>query len=227
VILSLAPFTQVQAQQVDSSPASLATGLATEPATQPAVGPAKTPTENPAGSPVVTVHAESPEWWQAAKDMASQFKEHAEMIGNEGQKELYLSGYAYHGRNTYTAERISELNEHAWGLGYGKSLYNAKGDEESIYFFTIDDSHGRPQPMAGYVYQWMWPVAKSGLEVGAGYTAMLMSRSDYFGGLPFPALLPVGSIGTKKFRLMASYVPRISQNKGNGDVLLIFFRIAI
>jgi hypothetical protein len=170
---------------------------------------------------------DNPGWIQLFRDKALRFKDHVTAIGKEGDPELYLSGYAYHGRDTYTPERISELNEKAWGLGYGKTIHNAKGDEESVYFLTIDDSHGRPQPMLGYAYQWTWPLEKSAFEVGAGYTAMLMSRADYYGGIPFPVVLPVASFGTRKYRLMASYVPRLSQNKGNGDVLLVFFRIAI
>lgn len=164
---------------------------------------------------------------QVFRDKALQFKDHVTDIARDGDPDLYLSGYAYHGRNTYTPERIAELNEKAWGLGYGKSIYNAKGDEESVYFLAIEDSHRRPQTMLGYTYQWTWPLAKTGLDVGAGYSAMLMTRVDYFGGIPFPIVLPVASFGTRKYRVMASYVPRLSQNKGNGDVLLVLFRIAI
>jgi palmitoyl transferase len=78
--------------------------------------------------------------------------------------------------------------------------------------------------MAGYAYQWMKPLSEK-LEVGVGATALLISRADYFSGVPFPAVLPIASIGTRKSKLMASYVPRISQNKGNGDVLLLFVRL--
>ena len=81
--------------------------------------------------------------------------------------------------------------------------------------------------MAGYAHEWIYPLGASGLELGIGYTAMLMSRQDYFGGVPFPVVLPLGSIGTKDIRLLASYVPRLSQKKGNGDVLLLFVSIGI
>jgi hypothetical protein len=200
----------------------------------PSESPAQSVTEdsnaNTAGSDApenISPSQDSPGWMQSLRDMALQFKDHVAAIGNAGEPELYVSGYAYHGRDTYTPERIAELNEKAWGLGYGKTIYNAKGDEESVYFLTIDDSHGRPQPMLGYAYQWTRQLNNSPLEVGAGYTAMLMSRADYYGRIPFPAVLPVASIGTRKYRVMASYVPRLSQNKGNGDVLLVFFRVAI
>ncbi|MFP5406922.1 MAG: hypothetical protein ACLGHY_11520, partial [Gammaproteobacteria bacterium] len=84
--------------------------------------------------------------------------------------------------------------------------------------------HAQAQLMAGYAREWIWPIAGSGLEVGLGYTAMLMSRRDIFGGFPFPAALPLASVGTQRARLMAAYVPRLSSNKGNGDVLFVFGR---
>ncbi|ADJ65383.1 lipoprotein [Herbaspirillum seropedicae SmR1] len=165
-------------------------------------------------------HAEDNQYslWQQTKD-------HAANIWNQGESELYLSGVAHHGRGTYTKEKLNELNEHAWGLGYGKTLRNEKGDDESLYGFVLKDSHRHPQYMAGYAYEWVFPIAKTGLEVGLGGTAMLMSRQDYFHSVPFPVPLPLASIGTKKGKIMFAYVPRLSANKNNGDVLLIFGRI--
>lgn len=148
-------------------------------------------------------------------------------IANNGDMEVYLSGYAYHGRRTYTEEKLQELNEKAWGLGGGRTIRNADGNDESLYLFAIRDSHRKPQIMAGYAYEWIWNVPKTPVEVGAGYTAMLMSRQDYFGGFPFPIALPVVSLGVKGAKLMGSYVPRLSQNKGNGDVWLIFARFEV
>ncbi|ALU91025.1 hypothetical protein [Herbaspirillum rubrisubalbicans] len=156
--------------------------------------------------------------WQQTKD-------HAANIWNQGDGALYLSGVAHHGRSTYTHEKLNELNEHAWGLGYGKTLRNERGDDESLYGFVIKDSHRHPQYMAGYAYEWVFPIAKTGLELGLGGTAMLMSRQDYFHSVPFPVPLPLASIGTQKAKIMFAYVPRLSSNKNNGDVLLIFGRI--
>ncbi len=138
--------------------------------------------------------------------------------------DVYLSGYARHGRRTYSREQIGEFNEQAWGVGFGKTLRNAQGSDESLFALAISDSHWQPQLMAGYVHEWIWPIARTGVEVGLGYTAMLVSRQDFFGGFPFPVALPAASIGTQKARLMAAYVPRISKNKGNGDVLLLLGR---
>nr|WP_156226224.1 hypothetical protein [Herbaspirillum chlorophenolicum] len=168
----------------------------------------------------LAAHADDDKYslWQSTKD-------HMSNIWDKGDDAIYLSGVAHHGRGTYTKDKLDELNEHAWGLGYGKTLRNEKGNDESLYGFVIKDSHRHPQYMAGYAYEWVFPVAHTGLELGLGGTAMLMSRQDYFGGVPFPVPLPLASIGTKKAKVMFAYVPRLSSNKNNGDVLLIFGRI--
>ncbi|MBP1318166.1 MAG: hypothetical protein QM686_12395 [Herbaspirillum sp.] len=166
------------------------------------------------------VHAEDNQYslWQQTKD-------HASRIWNQGDDAIYLSGVAHHGRSTYSRDKLNELNEHAWGAGYGKTLRNEQGNDESLYGFVIKDSHRHPQYMAGYAYEWVFPIAKTGLELGLGGTAMLMSRQDYFHSIPFPVPLPLASIGTQKAKIMFAYVPRLSANKNNGDVLLIFGRI--
>ncbi|WP_423709003.1 hypothetical protein [Undibacterium sp. WLX3042] len=169
------------------------------------------------GGTVQALQKEDESWWDSSKAKAQN-------ILDKGDLSILLSGYAHHGRNTYTRERLAELNERAWGLGFAKTIRNEKDNEELLYAMMISDSHFKPQPMAGYAYQWMKPLSEK-LEVGVGATALLISRADYFSGVPFPAVLPIASIGTRKSKLMASYVPRISQNKGNGDVLLLFVRL--
>ena len=170
-----------------------------------------------AQAPFAQTNNEQPGWYERAKRKMTK-------IIDEGDMSLNLSGIAHHGRSTYTPERIAELNENAWGLGFTKAIRDEKDNEELAYAMIISDSHYKPQPMAGYAYQWMKPIAGN-IEIGGGYTYSLISRTDYFKGVPFPIALPVASIGTKNTKLMAAYVPRLSKNKGNGDVLLLFVRI--
>ncbi|MFZ6688667.1 hypothetical protein ACO0K0_13045 [Undibacterium sp. SXout11W] len=179
---------------------------------------ASSPVASTTGAPLAQVPVEDqPGWYERTKRKITK-------IVDEGAMSLNLSGLAHHGRNTYTPEKISELNENAWGLGFTKATRDEKDNEELVYAMIISDSHYKPQPMAGYAYQWMKPIAGN-IEIGGGYTYSLISRVDYFKGVPFPVVLPVASIGTKNTKLMASYVPRLSRNKGNGDVLLLFVRI--
>jgi hypothetical protein len=157
------------------------------------------------------------QWYNGAKN-------HASEIWDKGNHAIYLSGWAHHGRGTYTAEKLAELNEHAWGFGYGKTYRNEKGNDESLFAMVLKDSHKHPQYQVGYAHEWIWEVPKTPIEFGIGGTVMLMSRQDYFSNIPFPVPLPVASIGIHKAKLMFTYVPRLSKNKNNGDVLLMFAR---
>ncbi|MCH8619470.1 hypothetical protein [Undibacterium sp. TS12] len=158
-------------------------------------------------------------WWDSAKAKTNK-------ILDEGDLSIMIAGHTHHGRGTYTRERIAELNEHTWGMGFSKAIRTKEDNEESLFAMVISDSHYKPQPMAGYAYQWMKPLGDK-VEVGGGLTALLISRTDYFSGIPFPAILPVASIGTRSSKLMATYVPRFSRNKGNGDVLFLFARFEL
>ncbi len=154
-------------------------------------------------------------------------KNHAAEIWEKGNDAIYLSGHAHHGRSTYTKEKLAEYNEKAWGIGYGKTYRNENNNDESLYGLIIKDSHSHPQYIAGYAHEWVWKVPKTPLEVGLGGTIMLTSRQDYFHSIPFPLPLPLASIGVEKAKLMFAYIPRLSKNKNNGDVLLIFARFEI
>ena len=138
-----------------------------------------------------------------------------------GNWDLYLSGYAYHSRSTYSRDRIRRLNEKAWGGGFGKTLRNANGNDESLYVIVIRDSLSKPQWAVGYTHEWIFPLGESGLEAGVGLTALIMRRSDWADGYPFPALLPVASFGSRRARLEATFVPRLSTGKGKGNIILV------
>lgn len=147
-------------------------------------------------------------------------------IAKEGRWDLYLSGFAYHDRSTYTDSHIRKMNEKAWGGGIGKTIRNERGNNESLYFMVIRDSIRRPQWMTGYAYEWIHPIGASGkLEAGAGITALITRRSDWWGGKPIPGILPIASIGTQNAKLMATFLPRFAAPKGKGNVVLLFARI--
>jgi hypothetical protein len=164
----------------------------------------------------IAQETEKPSVWARTKTVLGTIVEQHEW-------DVYLSGYAYHSRSTYSEERLKELNEKAWGAGMGKTFRNQKGNDESLYFMAIRDSHRHPQYMAGYTYQWIHPIiAGTKIEVGGGMTALLMRRVGWWGGAPFPAILPVVSIGTPGAKLMATFVPHTSSRKGKGNVVLLF-----
>jgi palmitoyl transferase len=141
--------------------------------------------------------------------------------------DLYLSGYAWHDRDTYTRKQLDKMSENTWGGGLGRTLRNARGNDESVYGVLIRDSNNRPQWMAGYAYQWMFPVVSNKFEVGAGLTGLLIRRHDWFEGRPFPAILPVASIGTRDTQLVATWVPPLSSRKAKGNIVLLMLRMTL
>lgn len=150
--------------------------------------------------------------------------DYAKRIIHEGDNVLYLSGYAYHDRGTYSPEKIAEFNEAAWGAGFGRTLIDENGNSNALFGLAFLDSHSDVQAQVGYAREWRWQFAEHA-AVGAGFVAMLVSRSDMFNNIPFPAILPLASIEVGRVALMTSYIPKLSGDGGNGNVLYIFGRI--
>lgn len=140
-----------------------------------------------------------------------------------GRNEVMVSGYAYHFRNTYSEEKLKELNEEAYGGGLGRYVEDEDGDLHNVYGLVFKDSHKKAQMMLGYGYQ---TYAGSGdFKAGIGFTAFLVSRPDIYHSLPIPGILPMASLRYKQAALMFSFVPKLSQGTtGNGNVLFAFTR---
>jgi palmitoyl transferase len=142
--------------------------------------------------------------------------------------DVYLSGYAYHGRGTYTEAQRRKLNETTWGGGLGRTFRNERGNDESWYLTGIRDSNKRPQWMAGYSYQWLLPLkSQDGPALGGGFTALLIRRHGWHDGRPFPAVLPVVSIGNRTAQLVATYVPHLSGQKEKGNILMLVLKLSM
>ncbi len=146
-------------------------------------------------------------------------------VYTKGDDQLFVSGHAHHGRSSYSAAKIATLNENAWGLGWSKTLRerNSSGTMEhrGVFGFVISDSHKDPQYMLGYSFEKAYYFNNS-WYVSAGVVPTLVRREDMFGKAPFPAIFPIMSIGNQKAELRMVYIPRLSKNLGNGDVLYLF-----
>jgi palmitoyl transferase len=180
------------------------------------------------GAPHAVAQQESPPEAIQAPEAAqpglwTKTRTHVVDIAEQGRWDLYLSGYAYHNRNTYSDKSLRKLNEKAWGAGIGKTLRNAHGNDESLYFIGLRDSRRHAQLMAGYAYQWIHG-SSSGLEAGAGLTLAIIRRQGVLGGVPFPAILPVASIGTQSAKLMMTFIPHAAIRNNKGNVVLLFAR---
>ncbi len=161
---------------------------------------------NPVPAPVI---GSSQAWYDTAWS-------HVKQTWMEGKIEAYVPFWTYHLPFAYTPSQRANYNEFPAGFGLGKGRYNSSGNWEGIYAMGFSDSHSQPSFMVGYGWIPTWQVNQSGLKLGVGLTAFLMSRSDYWGGVPFPGVLPVASIGNKNLNIQAAYVPG---GQGNGNVI--------
>lgn len=140
-------------------------------------------------------------------------------VWTEGNKELYLSGYAWHNRFTYSRERLQRkhYNELAWGGGFGKGFFDEKGNWHGLYAFAFLDSHRNVEPTAGYAYL---KVAKLShhLKAGLGFSLLVTARPDILHYIPFPGAVPWAGVFYKRMSLKAAYIPGSSTN---GNVLYL------
>ncbi len=146
---------------------------------------------------------------------------HVSDIWNTGKQDLYIPLWTHHLRFAYDQDKIDSFREFTWGLGYGRSRYNAAGNWEGIYLMAFSDSHSNVQPMLGYGHQWMMGPT-SGLHAGIGYTAFLTSRADIYKNFPIPGILPIASVNYRQYSLNTSYVPG---GRGNGNILFFWSRL--
>lgn len=138
-------------------------------------------------------------------------------VWDEGYNELYLSGYAWHNRYIYSAEKIRSYNETAWGGGLGKGFFDEKGNWHGLYAFAFLDSHSQLEPVAGYAYLKVATINED-IKAGLGYSVLITSRADINNRIPFPGAVPWASLFIGKVTLAATYIPG---NSNNGNVLYL------
>ena len=168
------------------------------------------------GESIPTPEKKAP--WQ--QRIGNRFKQ----IWYEGNKDLYLTGYAWHNRYTYSAERRSthNYNEHAWGGGLGKGFYDEDGDWQGLYSLVFLDSHKNVEPWAGYGFLKTIHLVDDKVRMGGGFTLAVTMRPDINNGYPFPAATPLLNVSYKHLSVFAAYVPGLKN--GTGNVLFIFGR---
>lgn len=126
-------------------------------------------------------------------------------IEKNGSLDLYITGRTWHFHG-FSKESLSRFNDHAYGVGFGKRLIDKNGHEDMLYGMLFLESHYEPQFMGGYARQWYYKISKP-VSIGIGYSAGVTMRRDIFNGLPFPVILPVGSIKVGRYSIMASVLP--------------------
>jgi outer membrane protein W len=137
-------------------------------------------------------------------------------IFREGHSDLLLPMYSWHPAFAYPNR--FEQNHYSWGVGLARTLIDEKDNERIVYALGFSDSHYDLQATAGYAWIARWPLV-AGLKGGLGYTVFMALRSDA-NYIPFPAILPLASIGTDRVMLYGSWIPF-------SDVIFFFARISL
>ncbi|GMU72608.1 MAG: lipid IV(A) palmitoyltransferase PagP [Burkholderiales bacterium] len=140
-----------------------------------------------------------------------------------GGHSLLLSGYSWHTPWTYTKEKRDELESDSWGGGYGRVVYDEKGDEHMVYGLAFQDSHRNAQIQVGYAWTRYWGT-EGGLQGGLGYTLMIVQRPDIWNGIPFPAALPLASVRYDRAVVTMTFIPTVNGGVNNGSVLYVMGR---
>ena len=140
---------------------------------------------------------------------------------DHGDNELIVTGYAYHLRRTYTEEKLRELNERAFGLGWARTVTDPDGDKHMLFLFGFHESHNKVQWNAGYAYTTFWG-PQDGLRAGLGFGAFIVQRPDIASGVPIPAVLPLAALEYGKATLLATFIPTLNGGINNGSVLFLF-----
>jgi hypothetical protein len=148
-------------------------------------------------------------------------------VYQQGSNQLLVSGWAHHGRSTYTPEKLATLNERAIGLGWGKTI-RQDNTHRGIFGLVFLDSHKDKQYQVGYSYEkaYYFNPGHKNWYIAGGVAPAIVRRDDMFKKTPFPAIFPLLSIGNKAAEVRMVYLPRLSNNLGNGDVLYVFTSFA-
>lgn len=125
-------------------------------------------------------------------------------IWGEGTQDLYLSGRYWHTPWGFTDEDRAKYDDWALGGGYGRSLTDAKDNQRMLYALVVQDSYEKPMYLAGYGWLARWRLSGD-LRVGAGYSIVIISNSTASDYIPFPAPVPLASLGTDRVSLYGTY----------------------
>lgn len=137
---------------------------------------------------------------------------------SEGASEVYLPLHTTHLRWAYTRDKIDSYQETPWGLGYGRGRFDEKGNWHGLYAMGFQDSHYKPEWLAGYGWKTYWNLGTE-VRLGLGYTAGFTTRSDLGHYTPVPLILPIGSLDYRQASLEATYVPG---GRGYGNILFFW-----
>ena len=134
----------------------------------------------------------------------------------DGDAGLMLPFFTFH--PAYKYPNRNDNNNYPYGVGYVRTLIDEKDNERIVFAMAFSDSHYDVQPMVGWAWMARWPLFGS-VKGGLGYSAFVTARADA-NYIPFPAILPMASIGTDRVTFYGTWIPTT-------EVLFFFARITL
>lgn len=141
---------------------------------------------------------------------------------NAGDLSVLLNGKAIH-LDTQPGVTYNEKN---WGLGFQYDM--STGEEKWVPFVTASGFKDSNENMSyyaggGYVYRHKFEWGTTPMHFDAGAVAFLMTRKGFKNGDPFPGILPALSLGTPRFSVNMTYIPKVDPKM----VPILFFQLKI
>jgi hypothetical protein len=137
-----------------------------------------------------------------------------------GTTEYYATFRTWHMPWAYTKEQIDRYQGWPPGFGIGRGRFDDKGNWHGVYAMGFQDSHFKPEWIAGYGWKTYWQ-APGDVRLGLGYTAGLTARTDIARYTPVPILLPIVSADYGRLSVEGTYVPG---GKGYGNVMTLWLK---
>ena len=139
-----------------------------------------------------------------------------------GDWSLLVNGKAIH----LDAQPGVHYNEKNWGLGVQYDMPTA--GKKWVPFVAASGFKDSNENMSyyaggGYLYRHDFEWGKTSMHFDAGAIAFLMTRQGFKGGDPFPGMLPAFSLGTPRFSVNMTYIPKVDPKM----VPLLFFQLKI
>jgi hypothetical protein len=126
-----------------------------------------------------------------------------------GELNLLINGHARH----INPPAGSNFNERNWGFGFQYDL-DRRDDGRWVPFLTASGFKDSMRDMSYYAgggLQRRFDIAPSldNLHVSLGAVAFVMTRKSFKNNQPFFGALPAATIGTDRFALNITYVPKV------------------
>ena len=125
-------------------------------------------------------------------------------IWEDGDTDIYLSGRYWHTPWGFSEEDRAKYDDWGLGGGYGRSLLDERGNQRLLYAMAVQDSFEKPMYLIGYGWLARWSICGN-LNIAAGYSLVLLSNDTASDYIPFPAPVPLASIGDEKISLFCTF----------------------